>query len=403
MGEIARARRLCWWMLTSFLGLLWGGMALSALAEAGRGAQPWPLTAVSVVAAAGFTVLYLRLVSAVIESRYPVRQVVLTGVLAVATAVTGGAQPFGAGMALVVWLSVVAVGGSRRRAFALGVATTLLGVALSAAAAASGWWHLLDMPDARGPGWLGAVAVANTAMYALLILASVVSNRLWLWIYRLAVRAHEGMEAHARLAVAEERLRFARDLHDLVGHRLSAIAVKTALAVRLSEGDPRAARDEMTSVNGLTRTALRELREAVRGYRRLDLGAELASVRGVLEAAGVRCELRLPYREMPEEVAPVFAYAVREAVTNVLKHSAATFCAITLSFTAERAELEVRNDGAPAREPADERADERDGDPGNGLEGMRERMAAVGGGVTVRHGTDGQFIVKAVVSLPIPG
>ncbi|NUW41522.1 sensor histidine kinase [Nonomuraea rhodomycinica] len=399
MGEIARARRLCWWMLTSFLGLLWGGMALSALAEAGRGALPWQLQAVPVAAAAGFTALYPRLVNAVIESRYPVRQFVTTGVLAVVVAATGGAQPFGAGLALVVWLAVAAVGVPRRRAFALGAGTTLLGVALSVAAAMSGWWHLMDVPDARGPVWLAAVTAGNAIMYVLMCLATVVSNRLWMWIYRLAVRAHEGREAHARLAVAEERLRFARDLHDLVGHRLSAIAVKTALAVRLSEGDPRAARDEMTSVNGLTRTALRELREAVRGYRRLDLGAELASVRGVLEAAGVRCELRLPYREMPEEVAPVFAYAVREAVTNVLKHSAATFCAITLSFTAERAELEVRNDGAPARDPAGERG----GDTGNGLDGMRERMAAVGGDVTVRHGTDGQFLVKAVVSLPIPG
>ncbi|MFI6791122.1 sensor histidine kinase [Nonomuraea sp. NPDC050383] len=395
MGEIAQARRLCWWMLNSFLGLLWGGMALSALAEAGRGAEPWPLPAVSVAAAAGFTALYLRLVNAVIESRYPVRSIVASGILAVVAAGTGGAQPFGAGLALVAWLAVVAVGVPRRRAFALGAGTTLLGVALSVAAAATGWWQLLDMPDARGPVWLGAVAVSNTVMYVVMCLACVVSNRLWVWIYRLAVRAHEGMEAHARLAVAEERLRFARDLHDLVGHRLSAIAVKTALAVRLSDADMGAARDEMAAVNGLTRTALRELREAVRGYRRLDLGAELASVRGVLEAAGVRCELRLPYREPPEEVAAVFAYAVREAVTNVLKHSAATFCAITLSFTAERAELEVRNDGAQTRQS--------DGETGHGLHGMRERMASLGGEITARQGTDGHFILKAVVSLPIPG
>ncbi|MBN6055992.1 hypothetical protein JYK22_28940, partial [Nonomuraea sp. RK-328] len=399
VGEIARARRLCWWMLTSFLALLWGGMALSALAEAGQGAQPWPLLATAAAAAVAFTSLHLRLVNAVIESRYPVRQVVAAGGLAVVVAVTGGAQPFGAGMALTVWLSVAAVEISRRRAFALAVGTTLVGAGLSVAAAATGWWHVPNMPDMEEPVWLGAVAVSNSVMYVLLNAASVVGNRLWVWIYRLAVRAHEGMEAHARLAVAEERLRFARDLHDLVGHRLSAIAVKTALAVRLSDGDPGAARDEMASVNGLTRTALRELREAVRGYRRLDLGAELASVRGVLEAAGVRCELRLPYREMPEKVAPVFAYVVREAVTNVLKHSAATFCAITLSFTAERAELEVRNDGAAALDPAGE----PDDDMGHGLDGMRERLAAVGGDVTVRHGTDGQFIVKAVVSLPIPG
>ncbi|MEV0147281.1 MULTISPECIES: histidine kinase [unclassified Nonomuraea] len=395
MGEIAQARRLCWWMLISFLGLLWGGVALSYVAEAGRRDLPWPVLVVGVVAVAAFSGLYLRLVNAVIESRYPVRQVVAAGALAVVVAVAGGAQAFGAGMALAVWLSIAAVGIPRRWAVALAAGTMTLGVALSVALVMAGWGYVLGMPETGGQDWLGPLVVSNTFMYVVLCAASVVSNRLWMWIYRLAVRAHEGMEAHARLAVAEERLRFARDLHDLVGHRLSAIAVKTALAVRLSDVDVGAARDEMAAVNGLTRTALRELREAVRGYRRLDLGAELASVRGVLEAAGVRCELRLPYREPPEEVAAVFAYAVREAVTNVLKHSAATFCAITLSFTAERAELEVRNDGAQTRQP--------DGETGHGLHGMRERMVSLGGEITARYGTDGHFILKAVVSLPIPG
>ena len=148
------------------------------------------------------------------------------------------------------------------------------------------------------PGDVAAI-VTMGLVYALMSAVVPPSNRLWVWIYTLAVQAHEGREAHAQLAVAEERLRFARDLHDLVGHQLSAIAVKTELAVRLADADTVAAKAEMTEVNALTRTALRELRQAVRGYRELDLNAELDSVKGVLEAAGVRCELRLPYREPP--------------------------------------------------------------------------------------------------------
>jgi two-component system sensor histidine kinase DesK len=220
------------------------------------------------------------------------------------------------------------------------------------------------------------------------------SNRMWMWIWSLAVQAHEGREAHTRLAVAEERLRFARDLHDLVGHQLSAIAVKTELAVRLSDVDAGAAKDEMTEVNALTRQALRELRRAVRGYRELDLAAELNSVRGVLEAAGVRCEVHLPYRELPDGVAPVFAYAVREAVTNVLKHSTATFCDISIRFTAQEAELSVRNDGVQRRRAAD---------LGSGLAGMGERLAAVGGKLSAHPTEDGEFILNAVVSLPLGG
>jgi two-component system sensor histidine kinase DesK len=215
-----------------------------------------------------------------------------------------------------------------------------------------------------------------------------------LWIWTLAEQAHQGREAHTRLALAEERLRFARDLHDLVGHQLSAIAVKTELAKRLSEADPAAARAELTEINTLTRKALRELREAVRGYRELDLTAELDSVKGVLEAAGVRCEVRLPYRELPAGLAPVFAFAVREAVTNVLKHSTATFCDISIRFTPEQAELSVRNDGVARRQAAD---------LGSGLTGMAERLAAVGGAVRARPTEDGEFLLEAVVSLPVDG
>ena len=174
-------------------------------------------------------------------------------------------------------------------------------------------------------------------------------------------------------------MRFSRDLHDLVGHQLSAIAVKAALAVKLTDGDAAAAGAEMSEVNTLTRQALRELRQAVRGYRELDLNAELNSVKGVLEAAGVRCETRLPFRELPEGVSPVFAYVIREAVTNVLKHSAATHCRdILVRFTDEEAEIRVRN--RRGRSLARRGSGQRPGRPGRTGGGRRRRVHGRSGG-----------------------
>jgi two-component system sensor histidine kinase DesK len=288
-----------------------------------------------------------------------------------------------------VWLSIAVVGTSRRTTVILSASTFAACVALSVLGLVTRGAVMAD-----GAGVMGVTLMFQALAYALWALTLPPTNRMWAWIWQLAVQAHEGREAHTRLALAEERLRFARDLHDLVGHQLSAIAVKTELAVRLSDVDTGAAKAEMSEVNTLTRKALRELREAVRGYRELDLAAELNSVKGVLEAAGVRCEVHLPYRELPEGVAPVFAYAVREAVTNVLKHSTATFCDITIRFTEQDAQLSVTNDGVAQR---------RAEDLGSGLAGMGERLASVGGKVSAHPTDNGQFVLSAVVSLPIGG
>ncbi|MEV0594223.1 sensor histidine kinase [Nonomuraea cavernae] len=388
MDAIKRARLLSKWVLLSLLGMMWLCLALALLTEVAMGTAQWLRVAPALVATVCFSRLYLRIVDALLDSRYASRQIMVAGALALFATVVGGGNPFGWGFTLMVWLSVATVGISGRRAVALSAATFAVAVLVGVANAAAD--RSLTTLEA---GDVGANIVAVIA-YAVMAVSFPASNRLWIWIYELARQAHEGKEAHARLAVTEERLRFARDLHDLVGHQLSLIAVKSGLAVRLSGADESPARTEMAEVHTLTRKALRELRQAVRGYRELDLPAELDSVKSVLEAAGVRCELHLPYRELPDGVAPVFAYAVREAVTNVLKHSSATFCDITLSFTAERAELRVRNDGV-VRYQVDEL--------GSGLSGMGERLAAVGGELTARPTGDGEFTLSAVVSLPIRG
>lgn len=375
-------------MLNSMLVVAWLMVVAMSAASLAEHVTSWPLLVPAGLAGIAFSWFFLRITGAAIEHRYATREVVAAGALALVAAALGGADPMGWGVLPVAWLSVAVLGVSKRQAQLVGLATFVVCSALSVLGILTG--HSLFSAAGGGPLW-SSIAI-SCLVYAIWCLAMPGSNRMWAWIWRLANEAHEGREAHARLAVAEERLRFARDLHDLVGHQLSAIAVKAELAVRLAEAGP--ARSEMTEVNALTRQALRELRQAVRGYRELDLSAELGSVHGVLEAAGVRCELNLPYRDLPAGLAPVFAYAVREAVTNVLKHSTATYCAITLRFTPEEAELVVRNDGVARRQAAD---------LGSGLTGMGERLAAVGGKLTARPTDDGEFVLNAVVSLPIRG
>ncbi|MFI7126614.1 sensor histidine kinase [Nonomuraea sp. NPDC050153] len=388
MDAITRARRLTWKVLLSNFVAMWLLVVLTSVVAFGDGSLQWWRAVPALIAAICFTWISPRIIHGALERRYLIREVVLAGAFAVVAAALGGGEPFGWGMVLACWLSLATLQVPRRTVVLLAAGTWVVGVGISVSAVALGAAGTsLDLS-------IGQALVFYMIAFGIWCVIMPPSNRMWIWIWSLAVQAHEGREAHTRLALAEERLRFARDLHDLVGHQLSAIAVKTELAVRLSDVDSGAAKAEMAEVNALTRKALRELRQAVRGYRELDLAAELNSVKGVLEAAGVRCEVHLPYRDLPDGVAPVFAYAVREAVTNVLKHSTATFCDISIRFTAQEAELSVRNDGVQRRRAAD---------LGSGLTGMAERLVAVGGKMSAHPTEDGQFILNAVVSLPIGG
>ncbi|MEV0618053.1 histidine kinase [Nonomuraea sp. NPDC050404] len=386
MNEIERARRTTWQVLVSGFVALWVLIAVSVMTAAQKDLLVWWRVVPALVTAIAFTWLCLRIIDALLNRRYPTRWMVVAAVLAVITAGLGGADAVGWGWAIVCWLSLATLEVPRHRAYLIAAGTWLVGSALFPLGWETGLAAVgFDLT-------MGAALFFNTLVLGVLCWVQPVSNRIWVWIWQLAVEAHQGRAAHTKLAVAEERLRFSRDLHDLVGHQLSAIAVKTDLAVRLSDMD--AAKAEMAEVNRLTRKALKELRQAVRGYRELDLTAELNSVKGVLEAAGVRCEVRLPHRELPDEVGPVFAYAVREAVTNVLKHSTATSCEITIRLAGHEAELSVRNDGAARQQALD---------LGSGLAGMRERLGALGGEMTANPTGDGQFVLRAVVSLPLSG
>ncbi|MFL6074637.1 MAG: sensor histidine kinase [Mycobacteriales bacterium] len=195
----------------------------------------------------------------------------------------------------------------------------------------------------------------------------------------------------ARLAVAEERLRFARDLHDLLGHSLSTIVLKTELARRLAEkdgaGDGRAV-VELADIERIARQALVDVRETVSGYRELSLPDELDNAREVLTAAGVGCEVRPPGEPLPALVEALLAWVVREGTTNVLRHSRASHCLISVTIAEHQAVLVVLDDGVGPT-----------GGTGNGIAGLAERLAAVGGKLTAGPAAGRGFRLAAVAPL----
>src|ERR687885_801822 len=152
-------------------------------------------------------------------------------------------------------------------------------------------------------------------------------------------------EEIARLAVAEERLRFARDLHDLLGHSLSLITLKSELAGRLLPTAPEKAKAEVRGIEGVARRALREVREAVTSYRQPTLEGELAGAREMLEAAGIACWIENKVNVLPNTMDAVLAWTVREGVTNVIRHSHAGRCEIRVTQDSEEIHAEITDDG----------------------------------------------------------
>lgn len=190
-----------------------------------------------------------------------------------------------------------------------------------------------------------------------------------------ALRELQGArEQLAFQAVTEERLRMARDLHDLLGHTLSLITLKSELAGRLLEKDPHAATHEIQEVERVARRALREVREAVAGYRQRTLRDELDGVRQILDAAGVVCTVEYEAQSLAPGTEAVLAWVVREGVTNVIRHSRAQHCLIRITSTSEYVRAEVINDGTPREKSST-------AESGNGLSGLAERVAKEGGQV----------------------
>jgi two-component system sensor histidine kinase DesK len=195
--------------------------------------------------------------------------------------------------------------------------------------------------------------------------------------------AHEEIEHLAKVA---ERERIARDLHDVLGHTLSVIILKSELAGKLMDRDPQRAGTEIREVEQISRQALSEVRDAIRGYRSQGLTAELAQAKVTLETAGVAVKCEAAKIELTPLHESVLSMAVREAVTNVVRHAQAHICSLHLDQQNGSCRLQIEDDGCGGFQ-----------EEGNGLRGMRERVEMLGGKLSreTRAGT------RLTITLPL--
>ncbi|MEU3843945.1 histidine kinase [Streptomyces sp. NPDC028635] len=239
-------------------------------------------------------------------------------------------------------------------------------------------------------GGTGVDVLLDGCLVAFSLLFSLAACRCGAWTLSVLWEAERSRDIEARLAVAEERLRFGRDLHDVMGRNLAVIALKSELAVQLARRGRPEAVEQMIEVQRIAQESQREVREVVRGYREADLGVELAGAQGVLAAAGIACEVSGEVRGLPAGVQSALAWVVREATTNVLRHGDAGWCSVTVEVSEGRVVLTVENDGAGAVQG---------GAGGSGLAGLRERLAEVGGTLAAGPAEGGTFRVVAEVPL----
>ena len=255
----------------------------------------------------------------------------------------------------------------------------------------------LALPTGAAVAGIAAVAAAAVAITGELgVAVQVVTFGVILVAVRRLMEVVRELETArtqvAELAASEERLRLSRDMHDLLGHNLSLIALKSELARRLLGRNPVAAEGEVRDIESVARSSLQEARAAVRGMRSASLAAELDRAKAALEAAGITVEVRMT-GPLPARVETLLGFAAREGTTNVIRHSGASHCEIAVRRVGDVGELEVRDDGAgPAI----------GGDQGSGLRGLAERMAEAGGKLGTGPAEGGGFRLVAQVPIATP-
>lgn len=285
------------------------------------------------------------------------------------------ALPIGIAVPIIAWTSCVIIANRASDDAVLdaarltGTYVTLLAILSVVSFARRKWWFLAAMSTATGLG-LGSTATAGLQVATIIFFTGgfiILTALLTLWGLRVVDELERTKNVEARLQVAEERLRFSRDLHDVVGRSFSAIAVKSELAATLSRaGAAERATAEIDEVKALAVESMDQMRELVRGYRGIDLVTEVAGARSLLSAAGCDLVVEGEPARVPAAFHEVAAWAVREGTTNIVKHSAATSATLTLGDGG----MSLRNNGAP---DASHSTDER-----SGLVGLAERLTAVG-------------------------
>jgi two-component system, NarL family, sensor histidine kinase DesK len=277
------------------------------------------------------------------------------------------------------------------------------------AATAIAWTGLYVAVPERGVTLSERLAPTSAAYLAAAVTATGLLVYGLSWLAGLARRLEDMHRDLARVAVVQERLRVARDMHDLLGLGLATIALKTDLAGRLiSRGDARAAA-ELEEVGRISAAARAEMRQVTGDSQRLSLASEAAAARQLLGWAGIEVDTDLPGGPLPHAADAVLAVVLREAVTNVLRHSAASSCRIRVTAQGGLVQLRVSNDGATSEHPS---GPERpaapvpgvppvfqpaSGDhPGSGLVNLAARLAAAGGRLVSRQ-ADGRFDLVAEI------
>lgn len=282
-----------------------------------------------------------------------------------ALAVAGSIQNPGASAFFIYASALIARGFEPRTAMRVLAAQVLVGASLSAAIDAEWWFYMASVVVSALIGAVTIQAAAKAAGDAKLRLAQ---------------------EEVERLAKLAERERIARDLHDVLGHTLSVVVLKSELARKLLPRDPTRAQEEIAEVERIARQGLTDVREAITGYRASGLSAEIERVRATLTAAGIDAAVDARPVTLTPEQETALSLALREAATNVIRHAEATRCQIRFYEQDGSALLEIQDDGRGGDAPF-----------GHGLTGMRERIQALGGAMfrSGEHGT------RLQISLPL--
>ena len=326
-------------------------------------------------------------------------------------------------VAIVLWALAFPRRPASRRLAAAIVLLTLLAIAILLTDPRPEWYVLFYYP-AGAAALLGSLRQIVVGLAAVSIVAMVVawgigggpgdgfelgleSAFVGLGVLALVrlLRAYRDLAAAraevARLAAADERLRIARDVHDLLGHGLSVIALKAELAARLLPANPERAAAELGDIELVSRRALEDVREAVAGYRRVTLVRELDGARTALEAAGIVVEVAHEAGDLASEIDEAFAWSVREGVTNIIRHGNANRSSVRTSRAEGLATLEITNDGPIVPTESTEPHPWGGATAGSGLAGLAERTAATGGWLEAGPRVDGGY--RLLVVLPLEG
>jgi len=229
--------------------------------------------------------------------------------------------------------------------------------------------------------------------YAIATGSAAITYRFSVWFLGIIWEVSRSRDVQAKLAVAEERLRFARDLHDTLGRNLALIAVNSQLAAELLRRGQDGALERMLDVHRTAQDSMREVREVVAGSRATDLDSELAGARSVLRSAGITVRVVGDGVALPPQAQAALGWVVREATTNIIRHSDSTAVRIDLDggVAVGSVGLRIENDGVAG--PGVENQ------WGTGLTGLRERLVALGGDLAAGTESGGRFVVQARLPL----